>query len=525
MSNRPMRGSLVIQTSTPQQTNVIEEKKDSEVTVRSRTSSSSSSTLSIKTPRTARFAEATSVNSPIGPTPAGRNPFHGPRINTTHLAPVSQPSDVGFGYMSQGDREKHTSIEVPLTPRSPMRSALKVPGTPGRFIDPRSPTFKEEKALEEREAKTEVQNAKDIKVKTRVRIAKLFLRGVNFSCSLIVLSMLSTTFTIFNTTKTLPPRNNLPAWALGQQIWPQVTLLVISCVSLAICLVIFYGYYRGGHRRAQKVAVYYTAYACGFFIFSTVMWVLAAAILQTSRSNGNGQDMWGWSCNDNKRRTLFEQEVHYTLVCRLQNWSLICCLIEIIVEVITLFLYGIVFYRVWSKRKLHKSMDLRDRARSDLYLAQLRSQSAPNTPGFTKSPMASSFPAHMHDEHEEDEMSAAEKGVQFVSKRTSFSQPQKPFQLQPPPVRIQQATPILNQDGFDPAPQPKIQEHFAAAPGEQTYDAVPIPGAYAPTPAVVTSPTYQTSFQGPPGMAMSTEGRVASPPLSPRWRGPSPAPR
>ena len=130
--------------------------------------------------------------------------------------------------------------------------------------------------------------------------------------------MLSTTFTIFNTTKTLPPRNNLPAWALGQQIWPQVTLLVISCVSLAICLVIFYGYYRGGHRRAQKVAVYYTAYACGFFIFSTVMWVLAAAILQTSRSNGNGQDMWGWSCNDNKRRTLFEQEVHYTLVCRLQ---------------------------------------------------------------------------------------------------------------------------------------------------------------------------------------------------------------
>ena len=43
-----------------------------------------------------------------------------------------------------------------------MRSALKVPGTPGRFIDPRSPTFKEEKALEEREAKTEVQNAKDI---------------------------------------------------------------------------------------------------------------------------------------------------------------------------------------------------------------------------------------------------------------------------------------------------------------------------------------------------------------------------
>ena len=64
--------------------------------------------------------------------------------------------------MSQDDREKHTSIEVPLTPRSPMRSALKVPGTPGRFIDPRSPTFKEEKALEVQEEKTEKQNAKDM---------------------------------------------------------------------------------------------------------------------------------------------------------------------------------------------------------------------------------------------------------------------------------------------------------------------------------------------------------------------------
>ena len=81
---------------------------------------------------------------------------------TTHLSPEPQPSDIGFGYMSQGDMLKHTSIEVPLTPRSPMKSALKPPGTPGRFIDPRSPTFKEEVKLEEEETKTEKQNAADI---------------------------------------------------------------------------------------------------------------------------------------------------------------------------------------------------------------------------------------------------------------------------------------------------------------------------------------------------------------------------
>ncbi|KAL9121844.1 MAG: hypothetical protein Q9187_001591 [Circinaria calcarea] len=135
--------------------------KEPQVTVRPRTSSSSSS-LSLKTPRTTRFAEATSVNSPIGPTLAGRNPFCGPPITTTHLTPQAQPSDIGFGYMSQSDREKHNSIEVPLTPMSPMRSALKVPGTPGRFIDPRSPTFKEETVLEEQELKTDKQNAADL---------------------------------------------------------------------------------------------------------------------------------------------------------------------------------------------------------------------------------------------------------------------------------------------------------------------------------------------------------------------------
>ncbi|MCJ1404701.1 hypothetical protein MMC11_007927 [Xylographa trunciseda] len=498
-----------------------EEKKGPQVSVRPRTSSSSS-TLSIKTPRTARFAEATSVNSPIGPTLNSRNPFAGPPIITTHLAPQPQPSDIGFGYMSQGDMLKHTSIEVPLTPRSPMKSALKPPGTPGRFLDPRSPTFQEEVNLEKEELKTEKQNAADLKVKVRVRMAKFFLRGVNFSCSLIVLSMLSTTFQIFNATKAIPPRNNLPVWAQGQSTWPQITLLCISCVSLAICLVIFYSYWRGGHNRAQKTAVYYTTFAIGFFIFSTVMWIMGAAILHTSKANGNGQDMWGWACNDNKRRTLFQDEVHYDLVCRLQNWSLICALIEIIVEVITITLYAIVFYRLRSKRKLHKSMNVRDRARSDLYLAQLRTQSAPTTPGFQKTPMGATFASHLHDD---DEIDVAEKGEYFgaddtspyARKHQSFSQPQ-PFALQPPPVRITQATPILEQNGFQSAPT--VQEHVGAAPGEQTYDAVPIPGAYSTSP--LASPSFQPQslhFGGAgAGMAYSTEGRVASPPASPGLR-------
>lgn len=355
------------------------------------------------------------------------------------------------------------------------------------------------------------------KVKARVRIAKFFLRGVNFSCSLIVLSMLSATFTIFNATKALPPRNNLPPWAVGQKIWPQVLLLCIACVSLFMCIVIFYSYWKGGHNRAEKAAVYYSAFAVGFFIFSIVMWGIGAGVLQGAKSNSNNKDMWGWACVDNTRKSLFENEVSYELICRLQNWSLVCAIIEIVVETATIAVYGIVFYRFYSKRQLRKSMAVRDRARSDLYLAQLRSQSAPNTPGFAPGPLSPRDGGYKPSVHAYVNGPLTEEGdadVQYID--SNQRAPPKAFQLQPPPIRVQGATPKMQQVGFTPVataaqersrtPSPPVevdqrsplmaempreqqQEHFGAAPGEQVYAAVPIPGAYAPM-----SPT-NTGFQ------------------------------
>ena len=147
----------------PEKPILEEDKKAAKVTVRSRNSSTSSLGLSIKTPRAARFAEATSVNSPIGPTAAGRSPFADlPR--TQHLMPQPQPSDVGFGYVSDNTPSKHASyagVEMPQTPASPLKSALRVPGTPGR-LNPLSPTFQEEAELEKHEGKAEKENAKDL---------------------------------------------------------------------------------------------------------------------------------------------------------------------------------------------------------------------------------------------------------------------------------------------------------------------------------------------------------------------------
>jgi hypothetical protein len=366
------------------------------------------------------------------------------------------------------------------------------------------------------------------------------LRFVNFSCSLIVLSLLSTSLTIFSATKSLSSRNNLPPWAIGTNPWPQYLLLALSSVSLFTALIVFWGYRKGGHKRAEKVAIYYSLFSVGFFTFSAIMWIVGAAVFQNSKVNNGGQDLWSWSCNQNTRAQLFHQDVNYSLICRLQDWSLVCAIIEVVIEVIVIMIYAVVFYRYWTKQRLHKTMNLRDKARSDLYLAQLRVQSAPNTPGFVpmtpKSPYVSVAPV-------QDAYSAAENGeqysVQYAVPKSPTRTVTKPFQLQAPPIRVQNATPKTAQDGFphvdaESAPE-NLNEHVGAAPGEKTYEAVPIPGAYT---SPMSSPSYppSTSYgqqqehpsmaaaleQGPPGRAYSVEGRVQtrSPPISPRYPPP-----
>jgi hypothetical protein len=129
-------------------------KKRPQPLVRTR-SSSSSSDSSLKPPRTPRFAEATSVHSPTEPT---ASPFADPsRVKTNSYMAQAQPSDIGFGYI-QNDQP----IEVPMTPASPLKSAMKAPGTGRRIENPLSPTFKEEQHLEEREEKTDKEQARDL---------------------------------------------------------------------------------------------------------------------------------------------------------------------------------------------------------------------------------------------------------------------------------------------------------------------------------------------------------------------------
>lgn len=135
-----------------------EARKDTTITI-TRTDTSESNP-SLKSPRTPRFAEATSVISPIDPPDTAKLPATA--RSTQFLQPVAQPADVGFGYIQN---EKHTSqsrsVEVPFTPASPLKSAMRTPGAPPKSAM-FSPTWDEEAMLEKQEALTEVEQAKDV---------------------------------------------------------------------------------------------------------------------------------------------------------------------------------------------------------------------------------------------------------------------------------------------------------------------------------------------------------------------------
>jgi hypothetical protein len=193
----------------------------------------------------------------------------------------------------------------------------------------------------------------------------------------------------------------------------------------------------------------------------------------------------------------------------------------VVVEVISITLYSIVFYRYYSKRKLHKTMDMRDKARSDLYLAQLRTQTAPNTPGFgPKSPAFSQyalsprFPPQAYrslGDIDETQSPFTPGGNRLVEPESAFTKPAEKtgFNLQPAPKKANPATPkvgALITPTSATQPTPNFPTHAPVAPGEVQYDAVPIPGAYADQ-ALKSPPPTQTSFGIAPPRPARTNSR------------------
>ncbi|KAI7909506.1 hypothetical protein M9X92_011599 [Pyricularia oryzae] len=130
-------------------------------------------------------------------------------------------------------------------------------------------------------------------------MAKFRLRGVSFSCSLIVVAVMFTVLTMFDAAKVHQGASH------AQQHARLILILTVSCLSVVICMFIFWPYCRGGYRKVEKVAVYHTLLTIGGFIVrigldSDCCFFPTSA--QQQRQQGH----------------TFEDDVDYSLLCRLQ---------------------------------------------------------------------------------------------------------------------------------------------------------------------------------------------------------------
>lgn len=144
-------------------------------------------------------------------------------------------------------------------------------------------------------------------------------------------------------------------------------------------------------------------------------------------------------------------------------------------------------------------MATRDKARSDMYLAQLKSQSAPNTPGLPGGLLSprdggwvppQGFEAYNKERAMEEGTAAHDPAspTQYATRTPTSASTSKPFTLQPAPIRGPASHPVRsNSQTSAPYGSPPVspvhetvRDHVPAAPGETRYESVAVPGAYVP---------------------------------------------
>ena len=185
----------------------------------------------------------------------------------------------------------------------------------------------------------------------------------------------------------------------------------------------------------------------------------------------------------------------------LQDWGFVCALIEVSVELFTIGVYAYAFWRIATKRKLRKSMDIRDRARSDLWLAKLREQEATNSDDEDETKKNTLY------NMSKDPYSAAEEGMAPTSERPMQTPTSGGFQLQAVPKIRHHQPPV----SLSPSPQVVQSGWGVPQPQLNSYDptAIPLP----PTPAFAPN-QYRQSYVVPPTPASVRFNINPSPPPS-----------
>jgi hypothetical protein len=171
-------------------------------------------------------------------------------------------------------------------------------------------------------------------------------------------------FTTRNTLVSVPGPNGgaltpRGPWAKNTKLWPTTVLLVTSTLSFIISAIVMASYLRGV--RAANAAHDYGSYL-GFGIFAAHvgMWIATAVVYRTGK---DGNDLWGWSCDERAMRIQkpFENVIDFKRYCNVQTSSWVTSLAQAVLMCLTVAVY------VWGYLRLRHRREMGERFGGEIY--------------------------------------------------------------------------------------------------------------------------------------------------------------
>ncbi|TGZ76250.1 hypothetical protein EX30DRAFT_367529 [Ascodesmis nigricans] len=194
-------------------------------------------------------------------------------------------------------------------------------------------------------------------LKHLIRRLKLLTRVLSFLCTLTILLLSSITFSIYLSTRNLPPIATSTAWHPHTILWPSILIFVLAVISFIVSGAVLLAYYLRGHGAAERVGLYSTAMAVGAIIVAVAVWAVVGGVFLGSKDTKTGRDLWGWACareteGQRVRRERFGEKVKYGVVCGLMDWNFVCAMIQVVAETAAVVVYVLGAWRVWRRSKL-----------------------------------------------------------------------------------------------------------------------------------------------------------------------------
>ncbi|KAK9320353.1 hypothetical protein V1517DRAFT_329565 [Lipomyces orientalis] len=220
---------------------------------------------------------------------------------------------------------------------------------------------------QEMEDNLRVLSERDMRHKSRVRIARAGLRIFNFMCAAVVLGLTASTLAVFDATRDLT-EGPFRAWPADANSWPTIVTLVVAAVSVALNSVILFLLAAVSWRSSSRLDTVATVFSVISFVAGIILWSVVSGSLKLSglKVESAGTDIWTWSCRKGPRRDAFEGEIDFARICLQNDWNFICAILQISAELLSagVMLFGL-YRRVTKKRLSDEEQSYRDYIRAN----------------------------------------------------------------------------------------------------------------------------------------------------------------